>query len=59
MKEIDFSDLIQSRQIQHEPAIGSDQVQRLMKRAEKDLTSAAEVRQAKKAAKPVRISRIV
>ena len=44
MKEIDFSDLIQSRQIQQEPAIGTDQVQRLMKRADKDLASAEEVK---------------
>jgi uncharacterized protein (UPF0332 family) len=44
MKEIDFKDLIQSRQIQAEPAIGRDQVQRLMKRADKDLASAEAVK---------------
>ncbi len=40
MKKIDLRDLIQAGQIQEEPAIGWDQVERLIKRASEDLKSA-------------------
>ncbi len=40
MQKIDFSDLIKGGQIQEEPSIGWDQVDRLIKRAFEDLKSA-------------------
>ena len=40
MKKIDLRDLIQEGQIQEEPGIGWDQVERLIKRASEDLKSA-------------------
>src|SRR3990167_8259442 len=40
MQKIDFSDLIRGGQIQEEPSIGWDQVERLIKRAFEDLKSA-------------------
>lgn len=45
MTKINFDDLIKNRQIQKEPAIGRDHVQRLMKRADKDLASAEAIKQ--------------
>ena len=40
MKKIDLRDLIQEKQIQEEPNIGWDQVERLLKRSFEDLKSA-------------------
>ena len=40
MQKVDFSDLIRNGQIQEEPSIGWDQVERLIKRAFEDLKSA-------------------
>ena len=43
MKRIDLRDLIQAGQIQEEPDIGWDQVERLMRRAFQDLISAEKI----------------
>ena len=40
MKKIDLGDLMRNGQIQEEPAIGWDQIERLMKRSFEDLKSA-------------------
>lgn len=40
MKKVDLSDLIRSGQIQEEPSIGWDQIERLIKRSFEDLKSA-------------------
>ena len=45
MKKDNFQDLIDAGQLQREPNIGNDQVERLLKRAEKDLESAAAVKE--------------
>jgi len=50
MPEIDFDDLIKSRQLKREPAIGQDQVDRLLKRAQQDLESAKMIKPTDEAA---------
>ena len=44
MAKINFEDLIKTRQLQREPNIGKDQVERLLKRADIDLKSAASLK---------------
>lgn len=43
MRKIDFSDLIESGQLRHEPDIGKDQVVKLLKRALMDIDALDEI----------------
>jgi hypothetical protein len=44
MDRINFEDLIEAGQLQREPNIGKDQVARLLKRADKDIETAAMIK---------------
>lgn len=50
MPEIDFDDLIRTRQLQRESAIGQDQIERLLKRSRQDLDSAKRIKPTDEAA---------